>query len=336
MRAQIIQQYGDPSAFQFAEVEMPKAADHEVVVRLAATSVNPIDCKTRLGVGPQHKLPAVLGCDVAGVVTEVGKLVTKFKIGDQVYGCAGGVPGLNGALADFIATDPQLLALKPSSLSLRQAAALPLVAITAWEARVTKANISAADHILIHGGTGGVGHIAIQIAKSFGATVSTTVANNSKADIARQLGADHTILYQDSLDKGRSVENYVDSLTAGKGFDIVFDASGGSDITKSFQAAKLNGKVVTIVSRYSADLTLMHQKGLSLHVVFMLIPLLHNLDRARHATILNSIANLVDSGKLHPLIDERRFSLDTISEAHRYLESRQSIGKIVVDIASTI
>jgi len=268
----------------------------------------------------------VLGCDIAGDVLAVGDGVSDFSVGDEVYGCAGGVKGMPGAYAELMAADARLLAPKPAKLDMRQAAALPLVTITAWEG-LERAGLRAGQTCLIHGGTGGVGHISVQLAKARGARVFTTVSSDKKAGVATDLGADETINY-----RNETVEDYVARLTDGVGFDVVVDNTGGDDLVKSFEAAKLNGQVVTIVSQFETDLTLMHIKGLSLHVVFMLLPMLHDIDRASHGALLREAAGLVDQGKLRPVLDEKRFSLDNVADAHRHLEGGHALGKVVIDV----
>jgi NADPH:quinone reductase len=329
MRAQIIEDFGGTEAFKLTSMPDPTPAPGEVVVALAATSVNPVDYKIRRhGPSIAPALPAVLGCDVAGTVAAVGAGVTGLEVGDEVYGCAGGVAGVSGgSYAERIAADARLLARKPASLTLRQAAALPLVTITAWEG-LERAGVGAGTSLLIHGGTGGVGHVAIQLAKARGATVSTTVSSAAKAAVATSLGADHVINYREER-----VSDYVARLTSGQGFDVVFDATGGDEIATSFAAARLNGAVVTIVSQYQADLSPMHLKGLSLHVVFMLIPMLHDVGREAHGRVLREAAVLADAGKLRPLIDPERFALEDLPRAHARAEAGQALGKIVIDIA---
>lgn len=328
MKAQIIPSFGDPDVFQTAELPDPKPGPGEVLVRIEATSVNPVDYKIRRAGPPiAPDLPAVLGCDLAGVVVGVGEGVTAFRESDEVYGCAGGVKGMPGTYAELIATDARLLAHKPKALSMREAAALPLVTITAWEGLHDRARLQSGQKVLVHGGAGGVGHIVIQLAKASGAIVCTTVSSPEKAETARRLGADETINYREE-----GVEDYVVRLTDGRGFDVVFDATGGDQITQSFAAARLNGQVVTIVSQYEADLSLMHAKGLSLHVVFMLLPMLHDEGRAHHGEILKQAAELADAGKLRPLIDAQRFGLSDIGAAHALLESGKAAGKVVVEV----
>ena len=163
MEAMIIRQFGDPEVFEKASVARPQVYPGQVLIKVAATSVNPVDCKIRQGklaaIAPE--LPAILHGDVAGVIEEVGENVKDFNVGDEVYACAGGVKGTGGALAEYILADADLVALKPDSLSFRQSAALPLVSITAWTALIDKASIKAGQKVLIHGATGGVSHIGI-------------------------------------------------------------------------------------------------------------------------------------------------------------------------------
>ena len=328
MRAQIIPAWGGAENFEAATLPDPAPGPGEVLVQIAASSVNPADHKLRQAGPPiAPELPAVLGCDAAGRVLALGDGVEGFAPGDEVYGCVGGVRGVPGCYAEMIAADARLLAAKPASLTLREAAALPLVTITAWEG-LDRAGVRAGQSVLVHGGAGGVGHVAIQLAKARGALVSTTVSSDEKAALARSLGADHTIDY-----RNEAVDDYVARLTGGAGFDVVYDATGGSDIAASFQAARLNGQVVTIVSMYDADLMPMHIKGLTLHVVFMLIPMLHDVDRAEHGRILREAAALADAGRLRPHLDPRRFDLASVADAHRHLEGGQAVGKVVIDVA---
>ncbi|WP_348760457.1 zinc-dependent alcohol dehydrogenase family protein [uncultured Salinisphaera sp.] len=328
MKVQQLHAFGEPDNFELTDVDIREPGPRQIRVRQMATSVNPVDTKLRAA-GPAiaPALPAVLGCDVAGIVDAVGDGVRDFAVGDAVYGCATGVSGHDGAYGEYAIVDSAFMAAKPDSLDWRQTAALPLVTITAWEALVDRAGVRPGDHILIHGGTGGVGHIAVQLAKSLGARVATTVSTQDKAAIAERLGADDIIYYKDE-----AVADYVARVTAGRGFDVVMDATGGSDIAKSFDAARVNGQVVTIVSQYEADLTPMHAKSLTLHVVLMLTAMLHGIDPGHHGEILTKAARLVETGELEPLLDERRFTLSDVPDAHRHLTSGQAIGKIVIDI----
>src|SRR5271154_7512219 len=188
MRALVLQRPGDP--FTLTEVPLPTAATGQVLVRIKASGVNPLDTKIRAGNAAHARvdLPAILGLDMAGVVEAVGPQVTTFHPGDEVYGMVGGIGGLQGTLAEFVAVDADLLAIKPANLSMREAAALPLSVITAWEGLVDRAKVREKQTVLIHAGAGGVGYIAIQIAQAYGATVFATVSPE-KRKIVEDLGA---------------------------------------------------------------------------------------------------------------------------------------------------
>lgn len=327
MRAMLIDSYGANATFELAEVDKPTAQPGHLLVKIGASSVNTVDTMIRrmgkdLPLSPD--LPAILGMDFTGTVEAVGDGVDGFIVGDEVYGCAGGLADLQGTLAEFIAADSKLVAHKPKNLSMREAAALPLVAITAYEG-LTRAGIQQARNVLVHGGSGGVGHVALQLAKHFGADVYATGGGDKQLALIKKLGATG-INY-----KTESVERYVEKHTGGSGFDLVFDSVGGANMLNSLEAAALNGQVASTVSMCELDLTLAHFKGLSLHVVFMLIPMLHNFRREQHSIILNNLTQIVESGGLRPILDEERFSLEQAGLAHARLESRQAMGKVVIE-----
>lgn len=328
MKAIVITRHGDSQVFEDLELPDVQARPGHVVIDVQATSVNPVDTKIRQGSEGTAGLtfPAVLHMDVAGIISAVGEGVTRFKVGDAVYGCAGGVVGIPGALAEQMEADADLIAIKPEWLSFAQAAALPLVSITAWEALVDRASIKPMDDVLIHGGTGGVGHIAIQLAKAMGARVSTTVSTEEKAEIARKLGADEIALYTHE-----APDQYSQRITGGKGFDTVFDTFGGEVLQNSLKAAKLKGHVISIIGYDTYDLTDMHFKGLKLDLVFMPIQIIHNVNRQHHGDILRRISALVDRGLIRPLIDQSYpFTREGAGAAHDRLESSKAIGKIVI------
>lgn len=326
MRGYVINDFGGPDQFTPTDLPMPSPGPGQVLVRVAATSVNPVDYKIRSGAAAalSPELPARLHGDVSGIVQAVGEHVVDFKPGDAVYGCVGGVKGTQGVLAEYALAEARLLAPAPKSIPLADAAALPLIALTAWEG-LDKANIQPQQRVLVHGGTGGVGHLALQLAKARGCEVTTTVGSASKLAITHQLGADHTINYREE-----TAENYVARLTGGVGFDCVFDTVGGDNIATSITAARLNGHVVCIQGRSAVDGGALHAKAISLHLVFMLIPLLHGIDLDRHGRILREVAALVDAGKTKPLIDAKRFSFEQIGQAHDFAESGQQVGKVLV------
>ncbi|MBT2617380.1 MULTISPECIES: zinc-dependent alcohol dehydrogenase family protein [unclassified Bacillus (in: firmicutes)] len=327
MKAQIIQSFGDPSVFQLEEVSKPELKPGHVLIQVKASSVNPIDTKVRAGAVPAvaPEFPAVLHGDVAGLVSAVGEGVTEFKVGDEVFGCAGGFKGTGGALAEFMLADADLLAHKPKKLTMEEAASLPLVAITAWEALFNRAHLVPSQDILIHAATGGVGHIAIQLAKWKGATVYTTASSREKLEIGTRLGADVAINYREE-----NVHDYVQKYTDGKGFDVVFDTVGGENLDRSFEAAAVHGTVAAIAARSTHDLSPVHSKGLSLHVTFMLLKILNKDMHKQYGEILKKVAKVVEEGKLHPLVDPNMFTFDEVSKAHEYMESGKAIGKIVL------
>lgn len=328
MKAMIVNSFGDTDVFDVADVPKPVAKPGHVLVKIAATSVNTVDTMIRQ-MGPELPLspaaPAILGMDFAGIVEEVGADVTGFTIGDEVYGCAGGLADLPGTLAEYIVADAHLIALKPKNLSMREAAALPLVGITAYEG-LQRAGIKEGQNVLVHGGSGGVGHIAIQLARHFGAKVFSTGGGSAQMKLIEELGAT-PINYTTE-----TVEDYVKKHTQGVGFDVVFDSVGGANMINSFNAAALNGQIASTVSLVEIDLSAAHFKGLSLHVVFMLIPMLYNHRREEHANILKALAFIAEAGKLKPIIDETSFGLADIGKAHERLESGKASGKVVVTV----
>ena len=328
MKAMILPQYGESSVFELAELARPEVVAGHVLVKVAATSVNTVDTMIRqmgeqLPLSPA--LPAVLGMDFAGTIVEVGAGVTGFTVGDEVYGCAGGLADLQGSLAELMLADAKLIAHKPKSLSMREAAALPLVGITAYEG-LSRAGIKAGQKVLVHGGSGGVGHVALQLARAFGAKVYSTGGGEPQLALIEELGAT-AINY-----RTEAVADYVSKHTEGKGFDLVFDSVGGTNMLNSFEAAALNGQIASTVSLLELDLSLAHFKGLSLHVVFMLIPMLHNHLRETHGEILSELAKLADEGKLTAVVDSETFTLEQVATAYERLTSGKAMGKVVISI----
>ena len=328
MNVWAIDDFGGPDVFERREIDVPDLDDHQVLVRVHATSVNPVDYKIRRGDAEAlcPPRPATLHGDVAGVVAAVGDDVTAFNEGDAVYGCAGGYPPVpHGALADYMPCDARLLAPMPESLSFREAAALPLVTLTAWEGLVDKAFVQAGEHVLVHGATGGVGHVGIQLAKWRDAEVAATASSQRKLDLGADLGADALINYEEE-----PVEDYVERCTDGRGFDLVFDTVAGENVQTSVQATRLNGQVVTVGAPAGNGLRAAYGSGISVHFVSMLIPMLHDVGRAHHGEILRWTTDLVEEGHLRPLVDDRTFTFDEIGDAHAYAEAHKQIGKVAV------
>lgn len=326
MRAVVLREFGTPLIL--TEVDKPSAGPGHVLVKVHASGVNPLDTKIRAGKAAHARrtLPAVLGIDVAGVVEEVGAEVTGFAPGDAVYGMTGGVGDLQGSLAQYQAADARLLAHQPGSLTMREAAALPLVAITAWEGLVDRAQVRAGQKVLVHGGVGGIGHVAVQIARARGAEVFATVSP-ARQDVVKGLGAtpiDHT---------ATSVEEYVARYTGGEGFDVVFDTVGGAVLDASFTAVRTyTGHVLSALGWGTHSIAPLSFRGATYSGVFTLLPMLTGRGREHHGEIMREVAALADAGALRPLLDPRRFTLDTVADAHAAVENGTARGKIVVDV----
>ncbi|MBB3563044.1 NADPH2:quinone reductase [Rhizobium sp. BK512] len=325
MKAALIE--AQNSEFKITDIARPSPQAGQILVRIKAAALNPLDLKIRAGEAAhaRHPLPAILGIDMAGIVETVGPSVEGFRPGDEVYGMTGGVGGLQGSLAEFAAVDADLVALKPRNLSMREAAALPLIAITAWEGLAERTQVKPGQKVLVIGGGGGVGHIAVQMAAAAGAQVFA-VDGGSKAEYIRSIGAtpiDHA---------KETTEDYVARYTDGKGFDIVYDTIGGKGLDAAFQAVAKFGHVVTSLGWGTHSLAPLSFKGATYSGVFTLAPLLTGEDRAHHGEILKQVASRVEAGSLMPNLDRRQFSLGDVDEAYRLLESRQAEGKVVVDI----
>jgi len=330
MKAYVTREYGADARLELAEVETTKPREGEILIAVKATSINPIDNKLlRHDLGFNPDLPAVLHGDVAGVVSAVGPGVKGFEIGDEVYACAGGFKGTPGALAEFMPADARLVAHKPKSLSFTEAAALPLVVITAWESLIDSAKIQPGEHVLVHGGTGGVGHVGVQLAKAKGTRVAVTVSSDDKAEITRSLGADDIINYRQE-----SVEQYVQRLTDGRGFDAVYDTVSGPIFDQSLKATRKWGRIVTVFTGTDSttqDLINAFINAATIHTQNMSIPLMTGEGREHHGEILREAAELADAGKLKPLIDPTRFTFAQANEAHALFESKKHVGKIVLE-----
>jgi NADPH:quinone reductase-like Zn-dependent oxidoreductase len=294
-----------------------------------ASAVNPLDTKIAAGKGghANQTLPAVLGMDLAGVVERLGEGVTAFSVGAEVYGMAGGIGGNQGALAQYIAVDADLLARKPHNLSMREAAALPLIFITAWEGLVDRANVRAGQKVLIHGGAGGVGHVAVQIAKARGAEVFATGSAHSRAAI-ESFGAT-PIDYRSS-----TVDDYMAQHTDGEGFDVVYDTVGGSTLDASFAAVKIyTGHVLSCLGWGEHKLAPLSFRGATYSGVFTLLPLLTGKGRKHHGEILAQATRMAQAGQLRVLLDAQRFTLTEVNQAYERVSSAGNQGKVVIDIA---
>ncbi|RUL64538.1 quinone oxidoreductase [Dyella dinghuensis] len=325
MKAAVLENYGAP--FRLTDIARPVPRSGQVLVRVMASGVNPLDLKIRSGAAEhaRHPLPAILGIDLAGVVDAVGPNVTEFRVGDEVYGMTGGVGGVQGSLAQYAAVDASLLALKPSHFSMREAASLPLIFITAWEGLIDRAQLRAGQTVLVQGGAGGVGSIAIQIARAFGATVFATGAA-SRAGVIEQLGAtpiDH---------QQQQVEDYVAAYTSGRGFDVVYDTAGGASLDASFKAVSRFGHVVSSLGWGTHALAPLSFRAATYSGVFTLLPLLTGEGKAHHGDILREATRLAEAGMIKPQVDPHPFALNDVGAAHALIEKQQAQGKVVVSI----
>ena len=324
MRAAVLTSYDAP--LQICEVPAPTPGPGQVLVRVMASGVNPLDIKIRRGEATHAKMapPAVLGIDMAGVVESVGEQVYQFHSGDQVFGMVGGVGGVAGSLAELVAVDVRLIAHKPQSLSMAQAAALPLGFITSWEGLVDRADVTAGQRVLIHGGAGGVGFLAVQLAIARGAHVFATGGPSSQ-DTIRRVGAtaiDYTT---------RATDEYVDEYTGGEGFNIVVDNVGGATLDASFAAVKAyTGHVVSALGWGTHSLAPLSFRGATYSGVFTLMPLLTGRGREHHGHIMSQAAELADSGRLVPRLNSTTFTLDEVNDAHAIVENGTATGKVVV------
>ena len=325
MKALILNDFNTP--YQLQEIEKPVAGKGEVLVKIMASGINPLDLKIQAGQAAHAKavLPAILGIDMAGIVEAVGEGVTGFKAGDEVYGMTGGIAGVQGSLAQYAAVDADLLALKPSNISMKEAAALPLIFITAWEGLVDRANVSKGKTVLIHGGAGGVGHVAVQIAKAFGAEVFATV-NAKDFDLIRSYGAT-------PIDYNTPVEEYVKEYTQGEGFDVILDTVGGAVLDASFKAAKqYTGHVASILGWGNHALAPLSFRGATYSGVFTLYPLISGKNREQHGEILKKAAEMIENKQLVPILDPEDYTLDTIQTAYDNITNGKTKGKVVVSV----
>jgi NADPH2:quinone reductase len=332
MKAVLMTAPGDPEVLQLQEVSDPMIQTYtEILVRLHAAGVNPIDTKLRQrGTFYPDQMPAILGCDGAGVVEAVGANVQRFRVGDEVYFCGGGLGAKLGNYAEMAVVDEQFVAHKPTSLSFVEAAAAPLVLITAWEALYDRGRLEPGQRVLIHAGAGGVGHVAIQLAKLRGAEVCTTVSSQDKARLVRQLGADHPILYKQT----DFVQATLD-WTEGEGVDLAFDTIGGKTFYDTFPAVRVYGDVVTILEPDPAYINWKTARSRNLRISFelMLTPMLQGLVVAQQhqAAILEQCATLIDEGRLTIHLSQT-LPLQDAAAAHKAIETGSTTGKIALII----
>jgi NADPH2:quinone reductase len=330
MRAMVMHSTGSADQLQLEELPTPAPEEGELLVRLHAAGVNPVDTKLRSkGTYYPELMPAILGCDGAGVVEEVGDGVSRFRPGDEVWFCNGGIGGDPGCYAEYTVIDQQYASRKPSSIDFATAAAAPLVLITAWESLHDRAQVAPDKRVLIHAGAGGVGHVAIQIARIAGAHVCTTISSREKADHVRRLGADEAINYRTEPFVERTIE------WSKGGVDIALDTVGGTLFSDTFAALRPYGDLVTLLQP-SADTDWKQARNLNLRISLelMLTPMVLELRDARihQREILDQCADLIDDGRLQ--IDlAHTLPLDSVADAHRLIEQGGMRGKIALTIS---
>jgi NADPH2:quinone reductase len=319
---------GAADVLQAANLENPNPSAGQIKVQIKAAGVNPVDTKLRSrGMIFPDALPAIPGCDGAGVVTECGHGVSRFKPGDAVWFCNGGLGREPGNYAEFALVDEQVARIKPASLSFHEAAAAPLVLITAWEALFDHARLQTGQTVLIHAAAGGVGHVAIQLAKHIGARVIATLGNTENERFIRQLGADEIINY---TQKDFAAETL--RLTNNLGADVVLDCVGGDTFRRSISATACYGCLVTLLDP-GTDMNWKEarERNLNIGFVLMLTPMVRDLPAARlhQGDILDQCARLCDAGKLKIHVS-KIFSLRDAAAAHRLIEEGHVCGKIVL------
>ena len=333
MKAAVIERYGSNDVVKVAEIAVPRMGPRDLLVQVRAASVNPLDVKTRKGEVRtllKYRFPLVLGNDLAGVVSDVGAQVTRFKRGDAVYARLD--TDRIGAFAEFAVVREGAAALKPSNVTFEEAASLPLVALTAWQALVEIGKLGANQRVLIHAGSGGVGSVAIQLARHLGATVFTTVGQRN-VELVKRLGADVAIDYRS--------ERFED---VARDCDVVLDSTGGDTLVRSFECVKPGGVVVGIGGTPSAAFG--RRWGLNPVLVLALRVLSRKATatarrhNARYEYLfmradgeqLREITRLVEGGAMTPLVD-RVFPLEQVRDALAYSESGRATGKVIVRVA---
>jgi alcohol dehydrogenase len=332
MKAFTIKRYSKDDQLQMVEVPLPVIKENEVLVEIHAASVNQLDAKIKAGEFKlllPYKFPLILGHDVAGIVTKVGSKVSKFNIGDQVFAKLADFS--IGAFAEFIAINENDVALKPNNISMEQAASIPLVSLTVWQAFFEKAKLQKGQKVFIQAGSGGVGTIAIQVAKHLGATVATTTSA-ANIDLVKSLGADIVIDYKKD-----------DFETILKDYDVVLNSQDEKTLEKSLRILKSGGKLVSISG--PPDAAFAKEIGLSWFMKTAIFFLSHKIKRiAKKLNVdysflfmtadgnqLSKISSLIEANSIHPVVD-KVFPFEQTNEAVYYVESGRAKGKVVIKI----
>lgn len=338
MQALVVTRPGGPEVLEVREVDCPRLRDElDVLVQVKAAGINPADWQNRKNGavydsdGRSQKEPTILGIDGVGVVVEAGREVVNARVGDEVWYVDGGYAGNPGSYAEYKVVRSDYVTAKPEKLTFVEAAALPVVALTAWEAVFEKATVSPGDHVLVHGGAGGLGHIAIQYLATLGARIATTVSNEAKAELVRVLGAELVINY-----RTESVEEALEAWRGEPGANIVFDFVGHGNFSESFRHTAAYGRLInTVVSDWPAEGNGQAEwKNLDISFVNIGLPQIgrHHAHRLRQTAALAQIAELVDRGGLRAHID-RVVPFTGVAEAQRALEAGETLGRPVLLIS---
>jgi NADPH:quinone reductase-like Zn-dependent oxidoreductase len=332
MKAFVVDHYGNNDAVRAAEMPVPAVGDDDVLVRIEAAGVNPVDIKTRDGkmkVVLPHRPPFMLGNEVAGVVTEAGGRVRRFKLGDEVY--ARLPKDRIGAFAEYAAIREDAVAHKPKSLTMEEAASIPLVGLTSWQALVERANLTTGQTVLIHAGSGGVGTFAIQLAKHLGATVATTTSA-ANFDLVRGLGADVVVDYRTE-----------DFETIVRDCNVVFETLGGKTLQKSIRVLRPGGTLIEIVGppdpAFAKEIGASPIVTLAMRLLSYRVRSMARRARVRYSFLfmrpsgeqLREIGSLIDSGIIRPVVD-RIFPFESTKDALAYVESGHAKGKVVIKV----
>jgi NADPH2:quinone reductase len=331
MRAVVMTAVGGPEVLELVELPEPEIGDdHEVGVRVVAAGVNPVDYKLRSRGTIGGTLPAVLGCDGAGVVESVGSAVTRLRAGDEVYFCDGGFGPTPGSYQEVKVIPEHYVAHKPKALSFVEAAAAPLVTITAWEALRERARVRENQFVLVQAGAGGVGHMSVQIARLTGARVAATVTPGRKAELAASLGVEQCIDY-----RREDVGERLRAWTGIDGADVVHDTVGGETFTSCFSLVRPYGDLVSNVeSRWEREaITAMHDRNLRVSFTWMPAPSVFGWpnERERQRGILEQAGTHFDAGELRVAVGAS-LPLERAADAHRALEAGEIVGKAVLTL----
>lgn len=317
MKAWRMMETGGPDVLQLCDVEKPVAGPGQVLIRVVAAGFNPIDTKLRAGIAAVAPESGILGCDVSGVVEAVGSGVTQFAIGDAVFGCAGGVKGMSGALAQYMATDARLLAKAPAALPLEECAALPIAALTAAEV-LRRLAVPAGADLFIVGASGAVGLMTTQMATAAGCRVMGSAGNQDRIGRVHEFGGEGCLHAQAA-----------DMAAQGKRFPYVVDTFGGSGLQNALALAALNGHVATINARGQHELGQAHAKALTLHAIFILLPLLTGEGREQLGQALQVLATDIDAGRLRGLPVEKT-GMSAVADVHARYERGDLPEKVVM------